>query len=97
MDWAWTTGTDLIMNIDKANLVDGIWIFNIGISIPGVGGAITITDKKSGTWEVYKNPNSTAGNLIAPFSYFTKGNNLSFQSSVACTYGFNYITISRDK
>jgi hypothetical protein len=98
MDWAWNdgSGTNLTMDLDKPNSVDGILLFNFGISTTGAGGPnITVSDTKLTSHVIYTINNDVKLSLLSPFMYFTKGNILKLASSVACVYGVNYITVQK--
>lgn len=97
MDWVWTNGAavSLGMNLDKENSIDGILIFNLGITTTGGGGVLNITDTRSGNWLMYSNGNTAVNSIVAPFIYFVKGNALTTASNIACVYGFNYITVRK--
>lgn len=101
IDWVWSdpaTGV-LEMNIDKENLVDGILLFNIAVSSKTISNTlVSIVDNTAGSWPIYKFNNNLNFVLISPFMYFVKSNKLKFTSSVAdVSYGFNYVTLTKDK
>lgn len=97
LNWIWNDGAGaaLTMDIDQTNSVDGILILNFGISTTGAGGNIVLSDVKAGNRIVYTINNDVKLSLLAPFSYFSVGNNLKFNSTVNCVYGFNYITVQK--
>lgn len=94
-NWIWVNGTNLVLDNLKSDGIDGILIFNIGITLTGSNTVLTITNKKSLNEIVYQNINKVGQSIVAPFFYFVPGNSLNFDSTVSTTYGFNYVTIRK--
>lgn len=102
IDWVFNAPTKNTCELlkESRNQVHGILIFNLALTTLGDGNLFTITDKKLGK-VVYQVEDFAVNTFVAPWVYFIPDNTFSFQVSSAepdtQSFGFNYVTIRKEK